>query len=115
MRSVASILVICALAVGCARRLPEPEVSPDSPLAAIRIGMGMREVERRLGRPTETYSYVTPKVTIPFYFGDDAVEIVTRYEGVGRVVFAASGFASQYPRVIQVEEDPVEPGSDRWR
>jgi len=92
----------------CARRVPEPHVTPGSPLARVQIGMGVREVIGLLGPPTDQRTHPTGKVFIPYYFGGDSVETEFHYVGLGRVVFAGGAFVQ--PAVIRVEDDPHEPG-----
>ena len=101
-------LAVALVLTGCARHIPEPRVSPSSPLARVQIGMGMHEVISILGVPTDQRIYPTGKIAIPFYFGGDSVETEYRYRGLGRIVFANGAFIA--PGVIRVEEDLSEPG-----
>jgi hypothetical protein len=101
------------LAVGCAATPPRP-VSPESPLAAIELGMGVNEVKSILGTPTDVSHGLTPKVFIPFYMGGDGAEVVMHYKGLGRVVLGL-GVARPTAAVIRVEEDASEPGFYRSR
>jgi hypothetical protein len=47
-------------------------------------------------------------VFVPFYFGDNAVEVEYHYEGLGIVTFSGGAFWSL--AVSEVEENPGEPG-----
>ena len=107
-RAPVVVLALAGLAA-CARSIPAPRVSPSSPLAQLRIGMSLREVKTLVGEPSDEHHYATGKVAIPFYFGNDAAEIVLHYRGIGRVVLAL-GVINQNPAVIRVEEDRGESG-----
>lgn len=94
-----------------AKRVPPP---PDSPLAKIKEGMGMKEVTDLLGAPTDQNQYVSGKAFIPFYFGDDVTRVEWHYKGKGRVIFSGGGaFGQQGGRVQWVEYDPAESGYRR--
>jgi hypothetical protein len=121
-RSVARTATVSALAVilsACANRAvhpdeapqpPRPSIPASSPLAKVKVGMGMKEVADLLGPPSDTSSHVTGKAFIPFYFGEDRAETVAYYRGLGRVIYSA---ASSSPRVTSVEYDPSETGYSR--
>jgi len=84
---------------------------PGTPLAKITKGMGMSEVVRILGEPTDRNQYVTGKAFIPWYFGDDVTRIEWHYKGVGRVVFTGGGaWGQQGGQVEWVDYDPKETG-----
>jgi hypothetical protein len=89
------------LLTSCARHIPEPRVSPSSPLAQVQIGMGLREVISILGAPPGQHNHRNS-------LGGDSVETELHYRGLGRVILAAGAFA-QFA-VIRVEEDSSEPG-----
>jgi hypothetical protein len=99
-------LVLLVALAACATHVRP--VSPDSPLAKIQKGMGIKEVIDLLGPPTDQHTHITGKVFAPFYFGDDAAETDFLYKGLGRVTFSGGAFFA--PAVMEVEEDPNEPG-----
>ena len=90
---------------------PRPVPPADCPLAQLHEGMGMQAATNIVGKPTDHYTSVTGKVAIPFYFGDDAVETIFFYKGVGRAIFKNGPFHS--PVLDRVECDPTEPGYKR--
>lgn len=93
---------------GQASPAPAPTTVPaDSPLAKIKVGMGMKQVTDLIGEPTDTKSGITGKAFIPFYFGEDRAQTVAYYKGLGRVVYS---IANGTPQVSRVEYDPNESG-----
>src|SRR5262249_13920698 len=107
-------VIVFAILVSCARHVPEPHVSPDSPLAQLRVGMSQAEVKSILGDPTDSHGNATAKVAIPFYMGNDVAEVTWHYKNTGRVIFALGVF-NQNPALIRVEEDRQESGFYRQR
>src|SRR5262245_14767532 len=120
--------VVVALAVGLAgcasHKSPEPaaQTAPAraaapppaaSPLAKVKTGMSVREVENLIGPPSDQNAYVTGKAFIPFYYGRDRTRQAYFYKGQGRVVFEGSGGFSMNWHVARVEYDPNEPGRAR--
>ena len=95
-----------------ARPTPKAAIPSNSPLAKVKEGMGMKEVQDLIGPPTDTNSHVTGKAFIPFYYGPDSAEVEAYYKGMGRIVYSAGGFSGG-ARVISVEYDPNETGYSR--
>jgi hypothetical protein len=87
-------------------------IPPDSPLAKIKEGMGIKEVEDLLGQPTDTESYMTGKGFNPFYYGGDTYRMMLHYKGMGRVTFTREHAFANELRVMEdgVEYDPNERG-----
>ena len=100
-------------AVGCSSLAPPaPErpataavnpIPPESPLAKVRVGMGMTQVRSILGNPTDMEVYTSGKQYIPFYFGGDIVRMTHYYKGLGRII-------SSDDRVMEIQYDPSEDG-----
>jgi hypothetical protein len=65
--------------------------APGSRFTQLQIGMGMRQVEDIVGRPTDQGAYITGKAFIPFYFGSDRTRFELIYKGQGRLIFAGGG------------------------
>lgn len=84
---------------------------PSSPLSKIQLGMTKRQVSDILGHASDENSYMTGKVFIPFYFGNDARRTCWYYKGMGRVVFAdGNAFGGGGSEVVRVDYDPAESG-----
>lgn len=109
------VLAISGLSACSGRQAGQPAPAPvaeaaipaDSPLAQVRVGMGMKQVTDLIGEPNDTKSGITGKAFIPFYFGEDRAQTVAYYKGLGRVVYA---IANGTPQVNRVEYDPDESG-----
>jgi len=85
-----------------------------SPLSKIMLGMQKKQVRDILGQPSDENSYMTGKVFIPFYFGNDARRTSWYYKGIGRVVFAdGNAFGGGTSEVVRVDYDPAESGIAR--
>ena len=112
-RVVLLLTFFAVLALGCGSgRRPTPQegtslsvaaIPPDSPMANVKVGMGMTQVRTILGSPSDTEHYTTGKQFIPFYFAGDIVRVTYYYKGLGRVV-------SSNERVVRIEYDPTEDG-----
>lgn len=99
---------------GCAARLPEQPITPDSPLSKISVGMKTTQVEQILGKPSAEKEYITGKAFIPFYFGDEDSGVCWYYKGIGRVRFAGgSAYGYGGGEVVKVESDLSETGVAR--
>jgi hypothetical protein len=96
---------------GAAQQTARP-IPPDSPLAKVKEGMGVKEVEDLLGQPTDTESYMTGKGFNPFYYGGDTYRMMLHYKGMGRVTFTREHAFANELRVMEdgVEYDPNERG-----
>jgi hypothetical protein len=118
---VLSVLVVLAVAGGCARQSPSPKPASapatpppsGSPLAGIHQGMRPEEVQKIAGPPTTIRPYITGKAFIPWYFGPDRTRTAYYYKGQGRVVFSGDGGLGTNSTVLQVEYDPTDPGAPR--
>jgi hypothetical protein len=62
-------------------------VDAKSRFASLRIGMSRREVEKRVGRPTDVAAQATDTAWLPYYFGSDTWNTESYYKGEGRLVF----------------------------
>ena len=87
---------------------------PRSPLSKVQLGMTKKQVADILGHASDENSYMTGKVFIPFYFGNDARRTSWYYKGMGRVVFAdGNAFGGGVSEVVRVDYDPSESGVAR--
>ena len=72
---------------GASSALPESHIEgnipPNAPFAKIKIGMGQGQVHSILGQSTDSKTYQTGKMWIPFYFGNDTLRTEELYRGVG--------------------------------
>ena len=80
---------------------------PESPLAAVKLGMSSSQVEKLLGEPDNESGYITGKSFIPFYYGPDTSRVDWMYRGMGRVVFSVSQYTGSL-RVIRIDYNPDE-------
>jgi hypothetical protein len=116
-RSLLALVLLAAVAAGCAKREAAPPAAAatpppaGTPLAKVREGMSMREVEDVAGVPTDRRHHITGKQFIPWYFGNDTNRMNWHYQGQGRVVFQTGAWREF--RVMRVEYDPSEPGRPR--
>ncbi|MFA5073780.1 MAG: hypothetical protein WC539_07780 [Nitrospirota bacterium] len=62
-----------------------------SKFAKLKLGMTMKEVFAKIGRPSAQWERPTGKAHIPFYFGDDRWVIECSYKKEGRLTFNAGG------------------------
>ncbi|MBS1208505.1 MAG: hypothetical protein H6R19_903 [Proteobacteria bacterium] len=76
-----------------------------SKLARIQIGMTQEEVEKIMGHPSSSRSYVTGKAFNPFYFGTDAARLEWIYRGYGSVAFDAGRWGGGGV-VMMINHDP---------
>ena len=114
---VFSVLAVLAVLAGCAHNRPKDEPAkpqkqekseradkkdesksgvigspaPGSKFAKLRLGMTMKEVFAKIGRPDAQWERPTGKSHIPFYFGDDRWVIECSYKKEGRLTFNSGG------------------------
>jgi hypothetical protein len=62
-----------------------------SKFAKLKLGMTMKEVFAKIGRPDAQWDRPTGKAHIPFYFGDDRWVIECSYKKEGRLTFNSGG------------------------
>lgn len=116
-------LVALMLLTGCASTNKNPDVSsalPESriegnipahsPFAKIKIGMGQGQVHSILGQPTDSKTYQTGKMWIPFYFGNDTMRTEELYKGLGRITYTGIGIGGVNLTVFKATYDPTEVG-----
>lgn len=65
--------------------------APGSKFAKVKIGMTMKEVFAKIGRPDAQWDRPTGKSHIPFYFGDDRWVVECSYKKEGRLTFNSGG------------------------
>jgi hypothetical protein len=65
--------------------------APGSKFAKVKLGMTMREVFAKIGRPDAQWERPTGKSHIPFYYGDDRWVIECSYKREGRLTFNSGG------------------------
>jgi len=65
--------------------------APGSKFAKVKLGMTMREVFAKIGRPYAQWERPTGKSHIPFYYGDDRWVIECSYKREGRLTFNSGG------------------------
>jgi hypothetical protein len=118
-----TILVALLLISGCASTNKSPDTSnalpesriegnipANSPFAKIRIGMGQGQVHSILGQPTDSKTYQTGKMWIPFYFGNDTMRTEELYKGLGRITYTGIGIGGVNLTVFKAVYDPSESG-----
>lgn len=87
-----------------------PQKAPSrSSFSRIRKGMDEMQVRELIGMPDDRKMYMTGKMFIPFYFGNDHHRVEYFYKGEGRIIFASS-FAGSDQRVYRIIYDPTEDG-----
>jgi hypothetical protein len=64
---------------------------PGSKFAKLKLGMTMKEVFAKIGRPDAQWHRPTGKSHIPFYFGDDRWVEECSYKKEGRLTFNSGG------------------------
>lgn len=106
-------------ATSCRHRGDGPDEAPaasatpvpaDSPLAKIKAGMSKNDVEKILGQPTSTNSYLGGKAWNPFNFGGDSgARLEAHYKGQGLVLYAIQRFSMEMS-VEEVRYDPNNTG-----
>lgn len=62
-----------------------------SKFAKLKLGMAMKEVFAKIGRPDAQWDRPTGKSHIPFYYGDDRWVIECSYKKEGRLTFNSGG------------------------
>ena len=118
-----TVLVAFMLLTGCASThnnpgasgtLPESRIEgnipANAPFAEIKIGMGQGQVHSILGQPTDSKTYQTGKMWIPFYFGNDTLRTEELYKGVGRITYTGIGIGGVHLTVFKAIHDPTENG-----
>ena len=118
-----TVLVAFMLLTGCASTHNNPGASnalsesriggnipANTPFAKIKIGMGQCQVHSILGQSTDSKTYQTGKMWIPFYFGNDTLRIEELYKGVGRITFTGIGIGGVNLTVFKAIYDPTENG-----
>ena len=73
-----------------------------SKFAKLKLGMTMKEVFAKIGRPDAQWDRPTGKAHIPFYFGDDRWVIECSYKKEGRLTFNSGG--AQELKAIEVNK-----------
>ena len=125
-RNFAIILAIVLGIMGCASSNKKTNGTPgkpaveesriegnfpaSSPFAKIRLGMTQGQVHEILGQPTDTISYQTGKMWIPFYFGRDVMRFEELYKGVGIIVYTGMGVGGVNWKVYRATYDANEDG-----
>ncbi len=124
-RNFAIFLAIAIGAAGCASSNKKTNGAPGaaveesriegnfpagSPFAKIQLGMSQGQVHSILGQPTDTISYQTGKMWIPFYFGRDVMRFEELYKGVGRIVYTGAGIGGVNWKVYRATYDATEDG-----
>jgi hypothetical protein len=125
MKNIKSLTILVALLLisGCASTNKSPDASnalpesriegnipANSPFAKIRIGMGQGLVHSILGQPTDSKTYQTGKMWIPFYFGNDTMRTEELYKGLGRITYTGIGIGGVNLTVFKAVYDPSESG-----
>lgn len=83
---------------------------PGSKFSRVAIGMAMREVEDRIGQPSDVAGHITGKAFIPFYFGGDTSMTEAFYKGEGQLSYVPANFGSSAMRLERIIVDPNEAG-----
>ena len=65
--------------------------APGSKFAKLKLGMTMKEVFAKIGRPDAQWHRPTGKSHIPFYYGDDRWVEECSYKKEGRLTFNSGG------------------------
>jgi hypothetical protein len=65
--------------------------APGSKFSKVKIGMTMKEVFAKIGRPDAQWQRPTGKAHIPFYYGDDRWVIECSYKREGKLTFNGGG------------------------
>lgn len=81
-----------------------------SAFSKLKIGMSSKQTHDLIGEPTDTSNYMTGKMFIPFYFGDDAMRLEELYKGQGRITFTGVGIGGLNYNIYRIEYDPSEDG-----
>ena len=66
------------------------------------------QVHSILGHPTDSKTYQTGKMWIPFYFGNDTLRTEELYKGVGRITYTGIGIGGVHLTVFKAIYDPTE-------
>jgi hypothetical protein len=87
-------------------------IPADSPLAKVKVGMGMKEVHDLIGQPTDTDTHITGKQFNPFYYGGDTTRVTDLYKGLGRITYTRPHAFTGDMRVMDdgIVYDPSETG-----
>jgi hypothetical protein len=85
-------------------------IPADSKFAKLQLGMSQGEVHEIIGQPTDSFTYSTGKMWIPFYFGNDMSRLEELYKGQGRITFTGSGVGGTNFKAYRIEYDPNESG-----
>ncbi len=117
-----AVAVLSLAATACHHRGDGPDeeqaaaptpIPAGSPLAKLKQGMSKADVEKILGQPTHSRSYLGGKAFNPFNFGGDTgARVEALYKGKGRVVYSVARF-SQEMAVEEVVYDPNESGQQK--
>ena len=60
---------------------------PGPKFAKLKLGMTLKDVVAKIGKPTDHWEHPTGKAAIPFYFGPDKWVIVYSYAKEGQLTF----------------------------
>ena len=123
---ILSVLLTIILVTGCASshktadqvgKASEPLESrieggfpANSPFAKLKLGMAQGQVHEILGQPTDTKTYQTGKMWIPFYFGPDVMRLDEFYKGVGVLTFTGAGIGGVHWNLYRAVYNPAEDG-----
>ncbi len=123
-----AVFVACLLSAGCASTSKNSTQAPDqasaskpdsridgnfpsgSPFAKLKLGMTQGQVHEILGQPTDTKTYQTGKVWIPFYFGPDAMRTDEFFKGVGVITYSGAGIGGVHWTVYRAIYNAAEDG-----
>ena len=67
------------------------KIPKNSRFSRLEKGMGMKQVTKLVGKPTDKHRFMTGKSFIPFYFGSDSSRTVYYYKRQGELQFNARG------------------------
>jgi hypothetical protein len=88
-------------------------IPPGSKFSQLKLGMTQGEAHEIIGQPTDSSTYNTGKMWIPFYFGSDVMRLQERYKGQGNITYTGSGIGGTHFTVYRIEYDPNESGHAR--
>lgn len=81
-------------------------IVPGSRFSKVRIGMELTEVTRLIDPPDDAARRPTGKAWIPFYFGNEALLLVTYYAGEGCLTFTGGNvFGGGGTELVRIEVD----------
>jgi hypothetical protein len=122
-----AVLVAIMMTVGCATSekqasapkaapgLPEGAqivgtIAPGSKFAKVKLGMPQNQVHDLIGQPSDSKTYNTGKMWIPFYFGRDVMRLEEIYKSEGRITYTGAGIGGTHFTVYRIEVDQNEDG-----